>query len=226
MKAITRVLFIALLGTSAAYAEDTAKTNDTSKTKTTDTSKTAKKEKLTANELQVMAHYHAVNQMEIDLGMSAQKMGGTQAVKSYGEMMVKDHGDFDKQLTALAKKTGQTIPAEKPATDADKQAKADEKKQAMAVKKMKGADFDREYLRMMVDGHDKELSQIDTKMADVQNTELADALRSVKSTLQHHADQARELQKTSAEASTTPPSTSPTKSASATQSQPKPSTKK
>jgi putative membrane protein len=129
------------------------------------------------------------------------KKGSSQAVKSYGEMLVKDHSESDMKLKALAKKTGQMIPKEKPATDAEKIEKADQKKQVVAVKKLKGADFDREYLRMMVEGHDKELAKIDTKMAEVQHTELADMLRTKKTTLQAHADQARELQKGNAQAS-------------------------
>jgi len=206
MKAFTHVLLIGLLST-AAYAQDatsphtgTSKTTDTAKS---DTSKktTAKKEKLTNDELQVLAHYHGVNQMEIDLGKYAMKNGGSQAVKSYGEMMVKEHGDADKQLKTLAKQTGQTIPAEKAATEAEKQEKADAKKQATALKKLKGAEFDRQYLQTMVDDHDRELANIDTKMGQVQNSQLSDELKNLKSTLQHHADAARELQKSNAQAS-------------------------
>jgi putative membrane protein len=198
MKAIISALFLVLVST-AAYAQDATKT-------TTDTSKTttAKKEKLTANELQVMAHYHDLNMMEIDLGKAAMKQGQSQAVKSYGEMLVKDHGDADKKMKDLAKATKQTIPTEKPATDAEKQEKADTKKQVAQLKKLKGAEFDKMYLQMMVDGHDKELSKIDTKIADVQNPQLADQLKALKPVLQHHADQARELSKTNPQAQATP----------------------
>lgn len=203
MKALPRALLIALCFAGTAYAEDPAKTTDT--TKTTDTKKdTAKKEKLTPAELQVLAHYHAVNMMEVDLGKVAMKKAGSQAVKSYGEMLVKDHSDSDKKMKELARKTGQTIPAEKLMTDAEKTDKADTKKQVADLKKLKGADFEREYLRMMVDGHDKELAMIDTKMGEVQNTELTEMLRAKKQTLQHHADAARELQKTSPQAMNQP----------------------
>jgi putative membrane protein len=207
MKVFTRALLIALLSTSAAYAQDAAKPGETTKTgdtaKSGDSTKkdTAKKEKLTPTELQVVAHYHDLNQMEIELGKVAMKQSSTPAVKSYGEMLVKQHGDADKQLVGFAKKTGQTVPKEKPVTDADKMDKAEQQKSAAAVKKLKGADFDREYLRLMVEGHDKELAKIDTKMGEVQNAELADMLRATKPMLQAHADQARELQKGNAQAS-------------------------
>ena len=193
MKAIFGILFLALIATPA-YADDAAKT--------TDTAKTTKKQKLTANELQVLAHYYELNLLEVDLGKAAVKLGSSPAVKAYGEMLVTDHGKSNVEIKALAKKLGQAIPKEKPATDADKQEKADTKKAAVALKKLKGADFDREYLRMMVEGHDKELTKVDTFLASVEHTELAEMVRAKKPTLQKHADQARELQKTGAQART------------------------
>ncbi len=186
MKALIGILVIGLV--TSAYG-DTAKKEET-----------PKKEKLSAPELQVMAHYHAVNQLEIDLGKAAKKNAGTQAVKSYGEMLVKDHTEGDKKLEAIAKASGQKIPAEKPATEAEKAQEAQMKKEAAALKKLKGADFDREYLRMMVDGHEKELAAISSKMAEVTNPQLLDFLSALKPTLQHHADEARELQKSGATA--------------------------
>jgi len=174
-------------------ADTTTKTTDTT-TKTTDTSKPAKPAKLKAEELQVMAHYHNVNKMEIDLGNAAAKKGSTDGVKSYGKMLVKDHTDADKELTALAKKTGQMIPAEKPADDTEKKEMADDKAAATKLKTMKGADFDKEYLRMMVQGHEKELSKLDANIAKVENAELADSLKAKKDVLQHHADEAKSLQ--------------------------------
>jgi putative membrane protein len=184
MKAIIRVMLLALFFTPlSSWADDAAKP-----------------QKLTTAELQVMAHYHAVNMLEVQLGTLAKQRVPSQAVKSYAAMLVKDHRDADGKLKTLAKQTKQLIPAEKPATDADKQEQADTKKAVANLKKLKGADFEREYLRMMVDGHDKELAKIDTKIGEVQKSELADMLRGIKPTLQAHADQARELQKTNASA--------------------------
>ena len=82
----------------------------------TSTTTTAKPAKLKDAELQVMAHYHDVNQMEIDLNKVAAKKATSEGAKAYANMLVKDHTDNDKALMALAKKTGQKIPAEKPAS--------------------------------------------------------------------------------------------------------------
>ena len=204
MKTVATLL-AALLLAPVAFADDTKSTDktmdktteapktDTSKDKPAD--KSAAKTKLTTAELQVLAHYHAVNMMEIDLGKRAKSKADRAEVKSYGEMLVKDHTESDAKLKALAKKTGQTIPAEKKTTVAQKQDAAKMKTDIAALKKLKGDVFDRQYLQMMVNGHEKELAAIDTKIADVQNAELSDMLRAMKPVLQHHADHARELQK-------------------------------
>lgn len=180
MKAL--IIFTFLFAPAVVAADDTA----------------AKPTKLSAADLQVVAHYHALNVMEVDLGKTALKRG-TVAIKSYAQMLVKDHGDSDVKLKALAKKTGQLIPREK-LTDAEKKELADTKKQAAALKKLRGSAFDREYLRMMVDGHEKELAKADAKLAAIEHSELADMMKNKKETLQHHADGARELQKSNAAA--------------------------
>jgi putative membrane protein len=208
MNNLTRVLLIAALSLPFAVSAqdaptptpDTPRSGDTSKPGDAPRSDTSKQAKLTANELQIMAHYHGDNIMEIELGRLAMKRGTTEGVKSYGEMLVREHGAFDKQLMAIAKQTGQTIPREKPATAAERRQLADMKKTAANIKKLKGANFDREYLRFMVEDHHHALTNIDSQVAEVSNPELADALREVKPILQRHHDQAMELQKSNAQA--------------------------
>lgn len=193
----TIALILTLLVAPAAFADDTSASKTTSTTTTSDAQKAPK---LTKAELQVLAHYHAVNLMEIDLGKAAKKNAASAAVKEYGAMLVKDHTESNTKLKALAKKSGQTIPAEKPASDVEKQEIAAAKANAAKLKKQKGTQFDAMFLRTMVSDHEKELAKIDTKIGEVQNAELADLLRAKKPVLQHHADHARELQKNDAQA--------------------------
>jgi putative membrane protein len=155
-----------------------------------------KKEKLTDRQLQIVAHYHEDNRMEIDLGKEAAKRGTTPAIKSYGQTLVKDHENFDKQLHSLVKQTGQKIPKEKPATDAEKKMQASNKQKEARIKKAKGANFDREYLGFMVEDHEHALASIDSHISEAGNTELATTLQNAKPVLQRHLDQARDLQKT------------------------------
>ena len=191
-----RIKALAVIAALAApvivYADNT-----TSKDKDTST----KPEKLGDAELQVMGHYHHVNQIEIDLGKLAEKRGSTQAVKDYGKTLVTDHQQNDKDLMAFAKKHGQKIPAEKPITDDDKKAAKDAKAMTDRLHTLKGAEFDREYLQMMVNDHEKELATIDTNVGMVTDSDLAQMVRDVKPVLQRHADAARDLMKNEPQAS-------------------------
>lgn len=153
---------------------------------------TAKQEKLSDRELQIVAHYHADNLKEIDLGKVAAKRGTTAAVKSHGEMLVKDHTDLDQKLIALSRKTDQVIPPEKPESEAKKAELAASKQRAAALLKLQGAAFDREYLSMMADEHHRAVANIDGHIAEAKHIELATLLREAKPILQRHADRAHE----------------------------------
>jgi putative membrane protein len=164
----------------------------------------AKADKLADADVKIIAHLHHVNQMEIDLAKIAQKAGTTQS-KNYASTLLTDHQSADKDLTAFAKAHKlATIPADKPMTDADRQDEKDMTTAMAHLKTLKGAEFDKEYLNMMVSGHDKELTKIDTAISAAGNPDLQTMLKSVKPVLQRHADQARDLMK-SPQAALEPP---------------------
>jgi len=178
---------IAALGLpTLAVADDKTPTTD----KTTD-----KAGKLSADDVKIVAHLNHVNQMEIDVGKIAQKTG-TAHVKSYSDTLEKDHKSADADLTAFAKKHGlKTIPAETPTTDAEKQEQKDMTAAVAHLKTLKGSEFDKEFLDMMVTGHEKEVARIDTSIGTASDPDLQALLKSVKPILQRHEDTARDLQK-------------------------------
>jgi putative membrane protein len=151
--------------------------------------------KLGDADVKTIAHLHHVNQMEITLGKDAQRQG-TAKVKDYASTLITDHQSADKDLTAFAKAHKlTTIPADKPMTDADRQDDKDMTQQMARLKTLKGADFDKTYLDMMVSGHDKELTKIDVAISSASDPDLKNLLQGVKPVLQRHADQARDLMK-------------------------------
>jgi|MudIll2142460700_1097286.scaffolds.fasta_scaffold69588_2 putative membrane protein len=165
---------------------------------------TDKSAKLSDDDVKIVAHLHHVNVMQIDLGKQA-KVKGTAAVKSLGETLIKDHSTADKELAAMAKKKGiAKIPAAEPATEADKAEIKQHSESIAALKKLKGADFDREYLRMVVEDHEKELAKSDVFIASAQDTDLKTMLETNKTVLQRHHDAAKELQQSKAQASAKP----------------------
>lgn len=151
--------------------------------------------KLSDAEIKVIAHLHHVNQMEINLGQEAEK-AGTARIRDYARMLVSEHQSADKDLTAFAKAHKlNTIPADKPTTDAERQDDKDTTTALAHLKTLKGADFDKEFLNIAVTSHDKELAKIDAEMSSVTDPDLKNILQTVKPMLQRHADQARDLQK-------------------------------
>jgi putative membrane protein len=133
--------------------------------------------------------------MEITLGQQAQKVG-TAHIKDYASKLVTDHQSSDRDLTAFAKAHKvASIPADRPMTETDRQDEKDMTTSMAHLKTLKGAEFDKEYLNMMVAGHDKELAKIDTAMSSATDPDLKSMLETVKPMLQRHADQARDLQK-------------------------------
>ncbi len=224
MKNLSKIIMVALLAAPLAASADTTKgstntsadktkatektnqnnsnvpTNKSGTDKTASTSTASSKEKISDADLQVMAQMHHVNQMEIDMGKLAQTKSTTQSVKSYGKMLVTDHQSADKDLLAMAKKHGQSIPAYRPTNEADQKDEKDQKDMAAHLKTLKGADFDKEFLSMMVQGHEKTLANLDTAMGMVTSDELKTAIQNVKPTIQKHADQARDLQKSAPQA--------------------------
>jgi putative membrane protein len=201
MKTNTFVLALMLAIPAFAGADDKG-----AAPKTTEKAKD-EKVKLSEADMKIISHVHHVNMMEIDMGKLAQRQG-TADVKKYGEMLVKDHNAADKELTAYAKKRGiAKIPAEKAANDAEEAEMKKQMESMAGLKKLKGADFDREYLRMMVEGHDKELAMTDPNIAIATDSDLKTLLESRRTTLTRHSDAAKELRKKSdASASAAEPS--------------------
>jgi len=87
--------------------------------------------------------------MEVDMGAMAQERGASDQVKQFGARMVKDHGMANDELRRIAGAKGVTLPA-KP----DKSMHRDSQKMAA----MSGADFDRAYMKHMVDDHKKDVA--------------------------------------------------------------------
>lgn len=187
---IRNTFFTAALATLAAFAVPAAALAapdaDTSKTKTAAVT-------LSDADLAVLQHHHSVNLLEIHMG----KLAATRAsapVKKYGAMLVADHGKADKQALALAKARGAKL-EEKPTpandTEAAEQKKHDDLMTRLAT--LKGAEFDREYLTAMEEGHTKEVGYLTTAIGNVTDAKLKAHLETVKPVVEKHATEAKAL---------------------------------
>ena len=99
--------------------------------------------------IEKMGHVGAA---EIKLGQLAAERAANAEVKQFGRRMVADHQKASAELKQVASKMSVTLPAQ-----------PDEKHQELAdrLSKLKGAEFDREYMKAMVDGHEEVAKELE-----------------------------------------------------------------
>jgi putative membrane protein len=124
-----------------------------------------------------------INLAEISVGDLAQKNGGSDDVKSFGKMLVDDHTASNMKATSLAQANGVTPPTEPKA--ADKQ-KHDE------LAKLSGAEFDREFAKAMVKGHEEAIGKFEAESKG--DDDIAKFAQETLPTLQKHLKTAQSLQ--------------------------------
>ena len=86
--------------------------------------------------------------LEVELGRLAVQNAGSDQVKQFGQRMVDDHGKANEQLKSLAQSEGVTLPS---------QLDSKHVKELQRLQKLSGADFDRAYMKMMVDDHHQDI---------------------------------------------------------------------
>ena len=88
---------------------------------------------------------------EVQLGKIASERGQDPDVKAFGQMMVADHTKANEELKQVASKAGVQLPAQ-----------LDDQHRELADRLMKlhGEEFDREYMKAMVDGHEEVIDSL------------------------------------------------------------------
>jgi putative membrane protein len=138
---------------------------------------------------QIAAIVVAANQADIDAAKVAKSHTKNKDVKAFADTMIRDHESVNKQAKALVKKL-----KVKPEPNATSKSLTKEGKDNMAaLKKLKGADFDKAYVDAMVEDHQK---AVDTfgKQADQNQSDIDHWAASTLPKLRDHLAHARELQ--------------------------------
>lgn len=100
---------------------------------------------------------------EVELGKLAQQKASNAQVKDFGVMMVTDHGKAGQELAALGQSLRVALPA---AIDNDGQNAKDE------LSKKSGNDFDKAYVKDMVDDHKKAIKVFEDEAKYGKSVEL------------------------------------------------------
>ena len=86
--------------------------------------------------------------MEVQLGELAQQQAKDEQVVQFGERMVRDHGQVNEKLMAIAEQKAIQLPQE---LSGDAQQKYEE------LQQLSGAEFDKAYMDEMVEDHEKDV---------------------------------------------------------------------
>jgi putative membrane protein len=125
---------------------------------------------------------------EIDVGKLAQEKGQSDAVKQYGAMLVKDHGEHKAKAEEVASQLGVTPP-----TGSSVGSKATYAK----LKVLSGTTFDRSFAKAMVKDHQEDIKEF--KKESSQNDAAGKLAKGSLPTLQKHLEAAQSLEKQTAQ---------------------------
>lgn len=122
--------------------------------------------------------------MEVELGKMAQEKATDQRVKDFAAMMVRDHSVAGDKLKSMASAKNIALPAEI----------GDEaKKDIENLSKKSGKDFDKAYMDMMLDDHNKDVKKFEDAAAKCKDPDLKNFASETLPTLRMHLDSARAI---------------------------------
>jgi putative membrane protein len=121
---------------------------------------------------------------EIKMGTLAERNGASAQAKDFGKMLVTDHTKAGQQVKATAQQVGATV---------EEQPNSEQQKNYDKLAKLKGAEFDKEFARMMVEDHQKDVAKFQ-KEADAKDGAVSDLAKQQLPVLQKHLQMAQSLQ--------------------------------
>jgi putative membrane protein len=125
------------------------------------------------------------NVEERSMGRAAVQKATNADVRKYAQMLVDDHSKALTQVVDLMKKKNVSQPKGLP----------DAKHEAMdKLNQMSGPQFDSEYIRLMVDRHEKAVAKYKEAETTLQDEDLKKWAKDVEPVLEKHLQKAQELQ--------------------------------
>jgi putative membrane protein len=120
--------------------------------------------------------------MEVSLGELAQQQGQQEGVKQFGQTMVADHGKANTELSTLARNKNMELPT----------TMLPQHQQHIAhLKNLSGPAFDKAYMTMMVQGHEKDVAEFQKAAQSEADPDLKAYAQKTLPVLKSHLDMAR-----------------------------------
>ncbi len=122
--------------------------------------------------------------MEVQLGQLAQQQAESQRVKDYGAMMVRDHGKANDELKSLASTKNVTL---------SDSLTAEHKRHVTNLQNKKGTAFDKAYISMMVQDHQKDIKEFEKASNNLADGEVKAFATRTLPVLKTHLDSATSI---------------------------------
>jgi putative membrane protein len=126
------------------------------------------------------------NMAEIEMARLAQEKSENGDIKDYAGMLEKDHGAANADMIDFAKDHNISQPG----------ATREALESITRLKGLSGAEFDREFINMMVENHQKAVTLYRDQQQTVQNGDLKEFVDDVLPKIEGHLRKAQELQST------------------------------
>lgn len=121
---------------------------------------------------------------EVELGRLAQERASNPQVREFAGMMVRDHQKSGEELMQVAQRNNVQV-----STD-----HREHEELRQRLQDLKGAEFDREYIRGMVEAHERAVNQVQEKAEDGDNAELQQWASRTLPVLRQHLERARQIE--------------------------------
>ncbi len=121
---------------------------------------------------------------EVQMGNLALSKASSADVKAFGQRMVTDHSNANAELAQLATAKGVALPTE---LAGEEQATMDR------LSKLSGADFDKAYMKDMVEDHEKDVAEFDKASTTAMDGDLKAWAAKTLPTLKEHLEHAKSV---------------------------------
>jgi len=142
---------------------------------------------------QVLARLHHINALEINAGNLARTKGQAAEVRAYGEMLARHHAAADTQVVRTAMRDRVQLRRWVPRTSAEVQDAREERVLMARLNNLRGFQFDRAFLRGMVQGHDTAINWLQAKRPLLRGTHTFRLVQELIPQLRMHRNQAARL---------------------------------
>jgi putative membrane protein len=174
---ISRLAVVALIGAGLTFGVSAQAAQKKEEKKTDKPSSSPATTALSDKDKSFMKEAAKGGQMEVDMGKIAQTKGKSADVKKIGSTMVADHTKANNELMAIAKKKGVDLSKEKPPTHS-----------------MGDANFDKDYINMMVKDHEKDLAEFQAEAKNGSDADVKAFASKTSSVIKKHLDMVKAAQ--------------------------------